>query len=240
MKKTIGIFLAALLVAALLTACGEPDISGTVEPTTQATTLPTETTEPTEATEGAPLEIGQLQGGVYTNAYLGITCTLDENWQYQSAKELQELPENVEELLQGTQVGDVVQKYAQILDMKADNATDLTGINVLFTKMSIQEQVAYALLDDEAVVKSILSQKDVLMESYSQAGMPVDEMEMVTVKYLGQDRAAIHTKCQIQGVPYYVLQVYEYSKGSYGATVTVNSYMEDKTVELIGLFQPLK
>ena len=241
MKKRMTVLLAVLLIVSLLAACGgEPAVSGTVEPVTQATTLPEETTEATEATEGAPLEIGRLQGGVYTNTYLGITCTLDESWTYQSAQELQQLPENIEELLQGTQVGDYMTQYTQLLDMKADNQTDLTGVNVVFTKMSIKEQVAYALMDDQGIVESTLSQKDLLIESYTQAGMPVEEMEMVTVQYLGKDRPAIRTKCTLQGVPYYVLQVFEYQKGSYGATITASSFVEDKTQQALALFQPLQ
>ena len=39
-----------------------------------------------------------------------------------------------------------------------------------------------------------------------------------------------------QGVPYYTLQIMDYTVGQYGVTLTVSSFVEDKTQQLLDLF----
>ena len=84
-KSCLALVLVVLMVASLFTGCAakEPE-AGTVTPT------PTEA--PTEAPVESNVSLGRMEGGVYTNSYTGYGCTLDSNWVFQSAEELQELP----------------------------------------------------------------------------------------------------------------------------------------------------
>lgn len=95
MKRTIALLL-VLALAFGLTACGkeDKDISGKVTPATEAAPAITEPApETTEApAEDRPVSLGRMEGGVYTNEYIGIGCTLDANWTFKTAEELQELP----------------------------------------------------------------------------------------------------------------------------------------------------
>ena len=56
------------------------------------------------------------------------------------------------------------------------------------------------------------------------------------MEFLGEERCAMRTSATIQGVNYYILQVYDYHLGQFGVTLTVGSYVEDKTEELLDLF----
>lgn len=231
MCKKRGIWALGLLLCLVLSGCGGKDaVSGTVTPNT----APNDTTAPT--VEETPVSLGRLEGGVYTNTYAGYGCELDSSWVYYSAEELQELPENINELLADTELGDSMADTTQIMDMKAENAQDLTTINVLYTKLSLEERLAYMVLSEEAMVDGVLTQKDTLIQGYSQAGIEVTSMEKVQVTFLGGPHFAIRTESTTQGVPYYILQVFDYTLGRYGVTLTLASYVEDVTQDLLNLF----
>ena len=223
-KKRILVF--ALLLCLVLSGCGGKDpVPGTVTPNT---TVPAETEK--------PASLGRLEGGVYTNTYAGYGCELDANWVYYSAEELQALPENINELLADTDLADSMEDVFQIMDMKAENAQDLTTINVLYTKLGLEERLAYMVLSEEAIVDGVLTQKDALIAGYAQAGIDVSSMEKTQVTFLGETHYAVHTQAATQGVPYYILQVFDYTLGPYGVTLTLSSYVEDITQELLNLF----
>ena len=98
---------------------------------------------------------------------------------------------------------------------------------------------SYALLDEKAILEQVLSQQDLLTESYAAAGIMVSDMELVTIDFLGQERYAIHTTAAMQDVPYFILQIYDYHLGSYGVVTTFASFIEDNTASLPVLFYPL-
>lgn len=236
MKKMSKWLLVALLVMGmLLTGCGkEKDVAGKVTPNESQNAAPSDTagTEPEEKT----VSLGRMEGGIYTNSYAGFGCELDSNWEFYMADELQELPENVQEMLADTELGDMMAQATQIMDMKAENVNDLLAINVLYTKLDTKSRVAYALMSEEDIMDVTLEQKDLLISSYAQAGIEVSSMEKVEVEFLGQKHFAIHTTASIEGIPYFMLQLYNYHAGSYGVTTTLSSYLEDNTDYLLSLF----
>lgn len=233
MKRMHKWMLAMLLIlTVLLAGCGnkQEHVAGTITPNeTQITTAEA-------AEEENPVALGQMEGGIYTNTYAGFGCELDSEWVYYSAEQLQELPENVEELIKDSKLGEAIADAAQIFDMQAENITDLTTMNVVYTKLGIQERLAYAMMSEEQILDLILGQSDTLTEAYTQAGFEVLGIEKVKVNFLGEERSAVRTSATIQGVNYYILQVYDYNLGQLGVTLTVGSYVEDKTEELLNLF----
>ena len=122
----------------------------------------------------------------------------------------------------------------------AENVDELTTMNVVYTKLSLQERLAYALMDDAAIMDEVLKQKDMLISSYAQAGIDATAIEEVTVTFLGQERLAMHTTATMQDVPYFILQVYDYHLGGYGVVTTFASFIEDKTESLLELFYALE
>lgn len=233
--KQFARLLAVILALLLLAGCGgEPEeVGGKIEPA-EDSTVPAETTEVPDPEKKAAL--GRLEGGVYTNSYTGYGCTLDESWTFYTAEELQELPENVAELLEGSELGDQNDFLQQITDMMAENVNDLTTINVLYQKLSMQERLAYMSLSEEQIMEVTLEQKDAMIEAYAQAGILVDTMKPVTVTFLGEERTALLTSSTIEDIPYYTLQLFDYHLGQYSVTLTLASYMEDNTAGLLDLF----
>lgn len=234
MKKPVCLILCLCL---LLCGCGgsaEPQ-SGKVVPKETAAPTETQATEPERAAS-----LGRIEGGEYINEYVGFGCRLDSNWTFYSAEELQTLPENIAEMMAGTEVGDAAAGLTQISDMMAENVEELATLNILYTKLTLQERLAYAALSEKAILEQILNQKDALTESYAQIGMEVTSMELISVTFLGQERWAIHTVGTSQSVPCYILQVYDCHLGQYSVVTTFTSFVEDKTSDMLDLFYPLE
>ena len=232
MKHLAKILLPLLILALLLSACGgesEQEVSGTVTPATEAT----------EAVNDTPVSMGRMEGGTYTNNYVGFGVDLDSTWTYYGAEELQDLPENVAEIFADTEIGENMDPLTQFTDMMAESVENLTSMNVLYQKMSMTERLLYAAMDDDAVLDSLLEQKDMMIEAYTAAGMEFQTMEKVTVTFLGEQRPALKTRCTVQGVDYYTLQIFEPQLGQYSVTITFSSFLEDKTASVAAMCYPV-
>ncbi len=265
-KKVTGLVM-VLAMAMAFAACGgkdAEDISGKISPAVSeenqkedADVTPTTAEENEDATEGQEVSenpgtddsqdadaengkttsLGRVQGGVYVNEYMGVSCSLDSGWEFFTAEELQELPQNVEELFEGTEAEAAMSNLQVITDMSAENVDELTNMNIMYQKMSLQERLAFAGMTNSDVVDAMVtSQKDLLIATYAQAGINVQEMYKKTVTFCGEERDVLYFACDVSGVPYYAIQVFDYSLGDYAVTMTVTSFVEDKTEDLLKLF----
>lgn len=247
MKKSIALLTALMLCAVMLMGCGkEEDVGGKTTPLNEptateaaksepvATTEPT--AEPTEEPEEHELSLGRMDGGTYENSYAGFGCKLDADWTFYGAEELQELPEAVQGI-EGSELGEAMKDYQTITDMMAENAELLGTMNVQYVKIGVKERLVYALLSEDDVIDTMLEeQKDMLIEAYAQAGITVKTMEKVEVSYLGETHKALYTAAEVSGVEYYTTQIFDYTRGQYGITLTAASYVEDRTQDILDLF----
>lgn len=253
-NRKLTLALVLLLVASMLTGCGgdepvpvtgieAPSIETTTAeaPTTEAPTTEPPATEP-PATEPLPdntLALGRVEGSTYTNTYAGIGCELDSGWTIYTADQLQEMPAITQEMFEGTELEAAMANVTQFTDMMAENVEQLTTVNVLFQKLDMNQRMAYAMMDEEEVLEATMLQKDVMIQAYAQGGINVDTMEIVTVTFLGQEHYALKTVAEMNGVPYYCLQTFDFWLGEYSVTITFASFLEDKTESLLDLFYPV-
>ncbi len=194
--------------------------------------------EDTEESSDKTSSLGRVQGGVYVNEYMGVSCTLSSDWEFYTAEELQEIPDNVEEMFEGTDAEALMSNLDSITDMSAENATDLTSMNIAYQKMSFQERLAYQSLSNDDITKMVATdQKDVIIQMYAQAGINVHEMYAKTVTFCGEERLALYMACDVAGVAYYGLQIFDYSLGNYAVVLTTTSFVDDKTEEVLAMFE---
>ena len=119
----------------------------------------------------------------------------------------------------------------------AESYENLATINVNYTRLSATERLSFALTSEEALIDTTLQQKDLLMQTYAQAGINATGMEKTQVTFLGEEHFAIHTVADIEGTPYYILQLFRYNLGGqYYVTLTLASFLEDNTTGLLELF----
>lgn len=202
-----------------------------------ATSEPTEPpTEPAE--EASNLSLGYWEGNTYINEYTGFVCDLDASWTIYSAQDLQDLPEQVANA-GSEEWGDLLKNYTQLYAMMAENATDLLSINLLYQKMTPEQMVYYGSLNKEEIIDTTLAEVAMLEEQYSSLGITVYSHEKVKVTFMGEEHYALYSVMELQGIPYYTLQLVDYSLGEYGMTLTLASYVEDKTQSMLELFKPL-
>ena len=230
MKKR---FLVMILVLALLLAgCGTKsrgEVSGKLEETPVAETVE----------EAAPARMGVMEGGTYTNTYTGYGFTLGSDWTIYGAEELQDLPDMIQDQVAGTELGDYMEGMEEFNDVMAENMETFTSINVLYQKQSLETRLGNAILSERELVEGVLEMQDEMMEAYAQAGIAVAYMEAVEVTFLGQTRVALRTVSEVEGIPYYTLQLFDNDLGSYAVTLTLGSFLEDNTESLLELFYPV-
>lgn len=216
MKRVYQILLVMLVLASLvLTGCGQelPD---------------------------RPFSLGEVSGNTYTSEYAGVTVELSPEWQMLSAQELQELPDNVSEMLEGSEAGEFMENYSGIMDMQATNPLTGSTVNINYTAIRKAERAAYAHMSEEESLDVVLKQYDMLVEAYEQMGVEEPAIEKITVNFLGEEHAALLTTGHVQGMNIYFVQVQNYKLGAYGATITATAIIEDTTQDILDQFQPLQ
>ena len=229
MKKLVAIILVLTFLTGVLAGCGPEVPSGQVTSEQPAS-------DPSDQTPDT-VSLGRLEGGVYTNTYAGIGCSLDESWTYYSAEELQELPANISEVLEGSLGEDALTKNPSITDMMAENTASYGNINVVYTYLPLTERLTYKLLNDSDLIEMTLETGEAaLRSSYETMGLEEISFEQVIVTFLGENRVALKTHGITSGVDYYILQIFDYSLGAYGVTVTASSFGEDTTQDLLNVF----
>lgn len=208
--------------------------SSTTEPPTTSTELPTESVE-----EASDLSLGYWEGNTYINEYAGFVCNLDDSWQIYTAEELQELPEQIKEVAGGEKLSELMADFQQFTDMMAENVTDLTTVNLLYQKVPAEQLALFRSISEEEAIDLTLQQVAQLEAYYNSMGITVHSQEKVKVTFLGEEYYALYSVMELQGIPYYTLQLQNFTLGEYGVTLTLASYVEDKTESLLELFAPL-
>ena len=228
--KLLSLLLAlVMMLSVFMTGCDkDADKGGETEPTT-----------PTLAEGVDPnLSLGVIKDYTYTNQYMGIGLTLDETWTLADAKELQTLPDFVEDAIDGTLIGEAMKNVTYYMDMQATATVDsnVYSINVVMQKLTAAQKALFKGMSDENIIDQTLLAKDSMIDSYEAIGMRNIEFEKVQVQYLGQTRTVLKTTATLYSKPYTILQVMEYDLGEFSGTVTVACMGEDNTVELLGKF----
>lgn len=208
-KVILPIF--ALALALLTTGCSQIQlaISGYIEPSQTPATVRGQTEQ--------NAVFGSWDGSTYTNSYAGFGCQLDEDWVYQGAEE------------DG-------KRLSQTMDMQAENAKELATIHVLYTQLGFEERLTYGMLSQEEILDTLLTEQDTFAQRYTQQGTEVSSIEKLPVQFLGQEHFALKTETVTDGIPCYTVLIMDYTAGEYGVTLSVKSYLEDKTQQLLDLF----
>lgn len=256
-KSSLLCLLLALVMSISMVGCTVSDapvdedesrVRGTVEaagdeeddttgPAEDETTAPSADAEPpVEDEPEVEPSIGRVEDGRYANSYVGIACQLSDDWTFYSAEQLQELPEEVIDSTDGTTLGDEIANGTQIYDMQAVNDTDGSVVNVVLSKLTLAEILAYADATEEEIIDATLEQSDILLEGYEQAGMVVKSLTKEKFTFLAEERFAMVTECEVDGASYYMVQIYDYDLGRYCAVLTVSAFSKETVQTLLDSF----
>lgn len=240
MKKIHRLLAALLALMLVLSGCGAPppEEADPYVDTPMQTDAP-ETEAPATEPEERPTSLGRFENRTYINDYLGFSMEFDENWTIKTAEELQEMPANIAEILKDTSVGENMTELTQIMDMQAENVQQLCSVNVLYQALSVQERLMYMGMSDEKIMDGMLSQSEMLVESYTQMGLEVESVDKVEVTFCGETRYALKCVCALADMKYYTLQIFDYNLGRYGVVTTFACFNEDITADLAAMCQSI-
>lgn len=238
MKKLMALILALLLVLSLGSCGGSP--SGTVTPAESSepeqAAEPVETEEPEQAAEPEEpaqpeeaLEIGTVQGGTYTNEFLGITCTLGEEWTIASEEELLDMAGLTADAIADEDLAETIQNSGLIYDFYATAQDGLISLNVVIEDLGVLYGLA---LDENGYLEA--SQEE-LAQAMESIGLEDGEVTIGTMTFAGQDHGCSQVVGTLYEVPFYETQVCV-KVGNYMAVVTAASFQEDVTGDLLGMF----
>lgn len=225
--KKLTLILLALTMLMGLCACGSKDPADTTA-STQNTTIPTTvpTTAPVETQEP---QLGSYENGVYSNPYIGIQCTVDQEWYVYNREEMAQLNGLVldtmtdKDLVEQLKNADVAYLFYAMKD------EGLISMNITLEKLNLVNGI---LLDEKAYAKASVQQLPAALESMGMTGVTAKEE---VFSFAGQEHAGVSVYGNYSGVDFYEKLIC-IKAGEYMAVVTVASYTEDLTGELLNHF----
>ncbi len=220
-KQLISAFL-GILMALSLCAC----TSAEPEQTTAA--VPATTDLQTQPQEKDP-QLGVFQNGVYTNDFLGITCRVDNTWSVYSDAQLAQLNGLVLDTMTDADLVEQLKNsnVAHLFYAAADNGH--RSVNIVLENVGLINGV---LLDEKSYIALSAEQLPGALQSMGLTDVTAEE---TTVRFAGKTHAAITVQGFSGGIPLYE-QTVCIKAGSYFGLVTVASYHEDATEELLKMF----
>ena len=227
MKKIIAVLLTAGIVTTALCGCGirkEAD-KKPLETTAVETTVAEETTM---AVAESKFEFGVVNNQVYENPFIGIGCTLDENWTYYDDEQIKEL-NNIATDLAGEEYENFMSNASVIYDMYAVNSDSVTNINVTAEKV---DPTVLEILDLKQNYEMVAS---VVVSSLDNTGYTDVKYEIIDTEIDGQSVPAIKNTGKLEDENLYQLG-FSLKCDGYLASITVTAFDEDVLNEILSKF----
>ena len=228
MKKIICSLLAILMLVSLC-ACGSVDDSSDIRGEIIGGNIVPETTDPveTDPVETDPPEtessfsFGKSTGNTYQNDFLGLSCTLPEDWTFYSDQQILEMNNLVGEYLDEN-AAKQLENASIIYDMMALKQEDGSNISVNLEKLTALQLLS---LDIKAVLEA---QIDIIVSTYENMGYTDVQVVSEKVTVDGEEYDSLCISAKIQGIDFYST-AFAFLKGNYLANITVSSLVEDNT-----------
>lgn len=217
-KRILALVLALTMVFALCACTSDDDVKGKTDPGVAETAAPEK-----------ELELGNISGGKYENAYFGFGCELDEQWTYATEDQLLSMVQATADLVDDENFKDELLKADMFYDMMTYFYDGVTNMNVIVQNIG----AAYgALLDEDAIAEQTA---EVMPEQLATVNMDVQSCDKVSLNFAGAEHAGVRTHSITGNGELYQLQAYV-KVGKYVAVVTVSSPLEDNIDAMLGFF----
>ncbi len=187
--------------------------------------------EPTPSPTPAPeLELGTVTDGrIYENAYFGFGCELDDTWVYASEDELLSMVQTTADFVDDDDFKEELLNADMFYDMQAVCYDGGMNINVVVENIGARYG---RLLSEEDITDYNLSSLEAPLAA---AGMDVQSMEKDTVIFAAEEHSGIKLHSIISGIDMYQL-ITNVKVGSYVATITLSSTVENDLYTMLGYF----
>lgn len=232
MKKIVPLLLAACVL--LLTACSSaPDDApdkGTVQPGFDSAVggdiQPAENEDDTADDENAA---GSVNGGVYTSAFAGMGCALDDSWTFYTDEQIAQLNGLLTSQSSSEDVKTRLESTSGVYDMYAASTDGLLTINVAYQNLGLLGS------DVTAQEYAELSSQQ-LPDALTSYGFTDVEAAVTSGDFAGHTACpAVAITAKLGDTTLYE-RMYCVKTGSYLYCVTLSSFTEDVTEAMAELF----
>jgi hypothetical protein len=176
-------------------------------------------------------KLGTVEGNTYTNAFLGITATLDENWAFATDEEMAQLRGMTADAMTDESIAEMLETSGAIMDMYAMDTEGRT-LNIMLENLNILQTIA---VTEKSYVEATVGQLPGALEGM---GFEDATAEVTELTFAGETHAAIKVHAKIVGVDFYETLVVV-KRGNYIACITAGSFAEDTTDGVLALFSGL-
>ena len=218
MKKILIVLLATTLTVSLASCSkDEGDVTGSVETSAQ-----------TSAENEEAFEKGGVSQQTYKNEFIGIGCTLDDDWTFYDDEKIAQLNGLASDAMD-EEVAEMIANATIIYDMFAENTATAENVNINLEKLT---RTKVLMLDIETMFKS---QTPSLKSTYENMGSTEFSYTIGKISFVGKDQVTMKIKAKINGVDMYQTMV-ALKTGQYLTNICATSYQTDTTEEVLGKF----
>ena len=219
-----------------LIACSsadEEDIRGEITTKENETKNPDNETDPESETEPEAetepqFAFGSFTGNRYHSDFLGLTVNLADEWRFYSEEEILEI-NNLTMDYYDEEAAAIIENATLIYDMYAVNEYTGSSTTVILEKLSALQIVA---LDYKTTIEA---QFDTLRSTFENMGYSDVEMEYKKITVDGEEIDGFELVADIMGIKYYSTTLM-FRRGSYLISISVNSFEEGGTQEILAGF----
>jgi len=199
------------------------DIRGEITSETENSTLSQESED-----SQPEFSLGKISNNVYTNDFLGLSCTLPLEWNFYSEEQILELNNITMEYID-EDYSSQLEKATIIYDMYAQNIVDNSTVNVNLERLNPVQAVTLDLKT------ALVAQTDAIVSTYQNMGYTDVAVNYENITVDGKKYDALRIEAKIQGYDFYGI-AFSFIKNSYLANVTVTSLQTDKINTILKCF----
>lgn len=245
MKKIIGLILCLSFVMTAAGCGDKEDVRGTVEAsvteaaeTTTAQNNDDSTAETTAALEEETSEeeaeeenfsFGAVNSNIYENKFIGIGCKLDSNWTFYDDEQIKQI-NNISADVLDEDIADMINSADIIYDMYASYSDGLSNININLENIGALQYVSFDVAENYEKAGSVLR------DSYENMGYSIDRMEPVKIEIDGKEFDGMNVQASSDSLVMYQTLFGTKCGGKYVASITVTSFNEDITQDIVDTF----
>lgn len=150
--------------------------------------------------------VGNVSGNTYSNEYLGITCTLDDDWSFGPDSDLAGL-NGIEESQQNEEYLSEACEETPVFLMEAGKVTDEGAHIVLLSFRKLTGLQAFVDYTDSMMEEILEASTETGKGNIEAAGVTDVSYKLTTVNFLGESMPAMLYEGNYMGLPYYEMVI---------------------------------
>ena len=175
-----------------------------------------------------------MEEGVYTNASLGLTAELGEDWLVADDQQLAQLAGVVSDTFVSEQLQDALESGSTVYDLYALRKTDGASLNVTVQDLG---RLGGIMVDEDYYADVNMEN---LPEAMASGGVTVEKLEKTTLEFAGETHTALLMESTVGSTKLYQTMALV-KVGSYMVCVTATSYDEAASpADILALFRPFE